>query len=244
MDEQVTSFFFGAPEVNNGFFGIDIEVEIDFPSSGMRMARPCIPDRAILEVGKSPRELAGLHILWNNETVDGPDIALFLFSAMTVICFLKRNINRWISGVCRCRSKIELSWCFLIKGAEGNDFGSSRDIKSIEMMERIFFSIEGYNTFSTDIDDSHFPTIKEMLGTKFWSRRKSNFLFPRNDTADNDSIDVRISPVDVIYAKDILNQIFLAKTFRIIMLIVFPGRIVTSNKFHNFFLSLSDLSYK
>ncbi len=89
------------------------------------------------------------------------------------------------------------------------------------MLEGVGFAINDDFAFFADIDDAHFSPIKEVLGPKLGSHAQNHFLRERDHPAGDNAVDIGIDELDFVFAKRLLDQVFLPKSFGVVMGVVF-----------------------
>ena len=111
--------------------------------------------------------------------------------------------------------EIEFGRFLFVIALEGDGFRAHADVKALLVPQEIFLSIDGDDPFCADVDDPHFPSLKEIINAQLLRHCQFQALVSRADAACDDPVDVAVDHVDPALFKEPLDQQMLPDGVRV-----------------------------
>ena len=123
----------------------------------------------------------------------------------------------------RCTIQVKFCGIFGICTFECNILFTHSNIHSVSGCYRIFFSINADDSRSSNVDHTHFSSLKKISRTQLISCCQYQFFFHRHGTSCNDPVNMAVYQINVILMKNLRKQKFFSKSLSCIMFYVFWG---------------------
>ena len=181
------------------------------------MSRHGVPYASWEEFCKSHGDLAGIYLACYDIFVDYSVVGLLKRSALYfVLVFYDHNAFRCLTFqfdkngrilfVCRCTVEVEFSRVGSVFALKCDVFGASSDVHSVSCVYFVNTSVDCDDSVSTDVDETHLSSLKEVLCTKLIACCQSKFLVNRYSCTCDDTVDVAVYKVDLVCLEKVLDQ--------------------------------------
>ena len=190
------------------------------------MSRHGIPYRTLLQLCYTHLQLASTnasHTI-DNQLMDNTVIALLQATSLDVVGILQSHLLVWECLMSASTVHIELSWLSCILAAYLDVLGTTTYIESLLETKSIFLAIYGNSTLTTDVDDTQFTVVEQIL-LIVWLiciKRSDRSQLQRSScwlcTTNKETVEHSVCPVYLTWSEYLLDSELAAKAVCCVML--------------------------
>src|ERR1700678_703852 len=154
-------------KVHDAVRGIDIEVEVDFAATHVRVRGHRVPVASRREQGETHHQLAALDSvaidrLINRSLVAGLEAAEFESLQIRELHHRGRILR--VRGIAE---EIEVSGILCVLAGEGNGPVAATNVEAIELVQIEALAVDEYRSSAADVEDPKLSPLEEVLCAQF-----------------------------------------------------------------------------
>ena len=211
-----------------------IKIQIHFHSAVVCMAGHRVPYTARLQLCHTHLQLTALYLSRQDVLVDGTLICVFHSTQMLLILVLDDHFAltgsafpldqyRGIRGMRRCGVDIKLRRILCIITFKFDILCAHSDIHTVAGRHFIYFAVDRDLSGTADIDHAHFTALEEIFRTQLIPCFQFQLLRNRSRRTGDDTVDVAVHQIDLVFVKHFLDQKFFSQTLCVIVSYILRG---------------------
>ena len=211
-----------------------IKVQIYFHSAVVRMAGHRVPYTARLQLRHTHFQLAALYLTRQDVFVDRTLVGIFDRTKVFLVFFLDDHFAfpgrtfaldqyRGIRLVRRCGIDIEFCRVLCIITFKNDILCTHADIHTVTRCHFIYPAVDRDLSGAADVDHAHFTALQEIFRTQLIARFQFQLLRNRSRRTGDDTVDVAVHQIDLVFIEYLLDQEFLTQTLCVIISHILRG---------------------